>query len=271
MSDNDYYETDEGSRQFPWYILTGLILGIGLGLFISLVLSPVRYSDSAPSTLDEDFKAIYRMTILQAYEADQDLVRARQRLELLDGAAVQETLAAQAQLALTAGDEPLARSLAELAAALSSLQATEAGLTAQPPTSPAAPTVPSEAAQPTETSASQPSPSPTQGMVFLLVDRQQVCDPTLQEGLLQIELRDSSGEPVPGVQISIAWDGGLETFYTGLKPSVGTGYADYQMSPGVTYSLRVGSSQTISDLAAPECSADNGSSYTGGIRLVFGQ
>lgn len=271
MSDNDYYETDEGSRQFPWYVLTGLIFGLGLGLLVSLVLSPVRYSDNAPSALNDDFKAIYRLVIAQAYQANRDPVRAAQRLELMGDASIQDSLAAQAQLALTAGDEPTARMLAELAAAFSSLRATEAGLTAVPQVSQAAPTNSTDEPLPTETIAAQVSPSPTQGMVFLLVERQQVCDASLPAGLLQIEVRDSSGEPVPGVQINIAWNGGLETFFTGLKPSVGAGYADYQMSPEVVYSLRAGSSDTVKDLSAPACSGEDGSSFTGGIRLVFGQ
>lgn len=271
MSDNDYYETDDGIRRFPWYVLTGLIFGLGIGLLISMVLSPVSYRDNPPSALDEDFKAMYRLVIAQAYQANQDPVRSNQRMALLGDTSAQDSLAAQAQLALTVGDETNARLLAELAAALSSLQATEAGLTAMPPVTPAAPTSTAGASLPTDTLAVQSSPSPTQGMVFLLIERQQVCDPALQAGLLQIEVRDSSGAPVPGVQINIAWNGGLESFYTGLKPSVGAGYADYQMTPGVTYSLRAGSSETVKDLSAPDCSDTSGNPFTGGLRLVFGQ
>ncbi len=121
MSDNDYYETDEGPRQFPWYLLTGLILGLVVGLLVSLVISPVRYTDNPPSALAAENKSHYRLTIAQAYQADQEAVRARRRLALLGDASAQASLASQAQLALAAGDENTARVLADLAAALSSL------------------------------------------------------------------------------------------------------------------------------------------------------
>lgn len=267
MNDNEYFETDEASRQFPWYLLTGLILGLGIGLLVSLVLSPVRYSDNAPSALHNDFKAIYRVIIVQAYQADQDLVRASQRLTLLDGASQQENLTAQAQLALSAGDESLARAIAELASALNSLSPVE---TMTPASSPAVISA-SSTPQPTVTPLTAVSPSPTRAPTFVLVDQQPVCDAAEPAGLLQIEVRDSGGEPVAGVQISIAWEGGLDTFYTGLKPAVGAGYADFQMTPGVTYSLRVGSSETLNDLTAPQCTASDGSTFTGGVKLVFGQ
>lgn len=267
MNDNEYFETDEAPRQFPWYLLTGLILGLGIGLLVSLVLSPVRYTDNAPSMLHDDFKAIYRIVIVQAYQADQDLIRAGQRLTLLDGASQQQNLTAQAQLALSAGDESLARAMAELASALSSLSPVE---TLTPALSTALPSA-TGAPQPTNTPLTASSPSPTRAPTFVLVDQQPVCDAAEPAGLLQIEVRDSAGEPVAGVQISIAWNGGLDTFYTGLKPAVGAGYADFQMTPGVTYSLRVGSSETLNDLIAPQCTAADGGTFTGGIKLVFGQ
>ncbi|MHB1384737.1 MAG: hypothetical protein ACYCYC_10445 [Bellilinea sp.] len=267
MSDNDYYETDEGPRQFPWYLLTGLILGLAIGLLVSLVVSPVRYTDNPPSALAAENKSHYRLTIAQAYQANQDAVRARRRLALLGDASAQASLASQAQLALAAGDENTARVLADLAAALSSLSTAEAeSITTPSPSSDA-----SASPQTTLTPLAAVSPSPTRAPVYVLVEQQTVCEAGGQAGLLQVEVRDSSGEPVPGVQINIAWDGGLDTFFTGLKPAIGAGYADFQMTPGVMYSLRVGSSETLNDLVAPECQGENGGTFTGGVKLVFGQ
>jgi hypothetical protein len=119
----------------------------------------------------------------------------------------------------------------------------------------------------------QPSaiPSVSPAPVFVLLDQQSVCDATQPAGLLQIVVQDSKGEPVPGVQVTIAWDGGLDTFYTGLKPELGAGYADFQMTPGMVYSLRTGNSATINNLSAPECSGSDGNPYPGGWYLLFGQ
>ncbi len=77
---------------------------------------------------------------------------------------------------------------------------------------------------------------------------------------------------MPGIQINVAWDGGLDTFFTGLKPAVSAGYADFQMTPGVSYSLRVGDGgETVNGLSAPECADSNGNTFSGGVYLVFGK
>jgi hypothetical protein len=106
---------------------------------------------------------------------------------------------------------------------------------------------------------------------FLIVDRQIICD-NATSGLLQIELRDREGYPAPGVQIDVTWDGGSDTFFTGLKPAISTGYADFQMTPGISYDLEVGNGgERLNAISAPECTDANGSSFPGGLKLVFGQ
>ena len=267
MNDYDYLESEESPRQFPWYLLTGLLLGLGLGLLVSLVISPVRYIDAAPAVLAEEHKATYRLLIAQAYQANPDPVRASQRLALLGDTSAGEVLAEQAQQALSAGNEADARVLAALASALNSLPtpvviATGAGQIATASDGGASP---GEMPQPSAIPSVSPAP------VFVLLDQQSVCDATQPVSLLQIVVQDSKGEPVPGVQITIAWDGGLDTFYTGLKPELGAGYADFQMTPGMVYSLRTGNSATINNLSAPECSGSDGNPYPGGWYLLFGQ
>lgn len=282
MIDDDYLQEPRRSRQPPWFLLTGLVLGLGIGLLISVVISPVRYIETAPSSLAEEYKDGYRWLIARAYQANGDLVRAEQRLALLGDASPQEALAAQAQRMLAAGESvEKARVLADLASALLSAaeQPTRAA-TAAPSdaVSPGAEGAPTPALDqltrtpmPTFTPRSNPSPLPTAGAPFFLDVQQEVCDPALPEGLLQIELKDAQGQPAAGVQIIVAWDGGLDTFYTGLKPTISPGYADFVMEPGVEYSLRIGgSSETINGLLAPQCSTDSGS-YLGGLRLEFSQ
>jgi hypothetical protein len=44
------------------------------------------------------------------------------------------------------------------------------------------------------------------------------------------------------------------------------------MQPDIAYSLRVSDlSETVDNLIAPLCTADNGDSYTGGLKLEFMQ
>ncbi|MHB0988292.1 MAG: hypothetical protein ACYC3P_06465 [Bellilinea sp.] len=264
--EDDYLERDERPRQPPWYLLTGLLLGLGVGLLISLVISPVTYKDTAPAALAEEYKADYRLSIARVYQANLDIVRASQRIALLQDTAPVESLAAQAQQALSAGDEQAARTLASLASALRDLSA-------EPPAStPVAGSTQGAASTAPAASEAVASPgSPTDGP-FVIVDRQQVCDAAQTPGLLQIEVRDGSGTPAPGIQINVAWDGGLDTFFTGLKPAVSAGYADFQMTPGISYSLRVGDGgETLNGLTAPECADGGGNAFIGGLYLVFGK
>ena len=89
---------------------------------------------------------------------------------------------------------------------------------------------------------------------------------------MQIVVFDSRHHPMPGVVIIITYSGAEEHFYTGLKPELGDGYADYIMQSGVTYSLRVGQSGIpVPNLTAPSCPDTNGQTYTGGLKLTFQQ
>ena len=264
--EDDYLEREERRRQPPWYLLTGLVLGLGLGLLISLVISPVTYKDTTPAALAGEYKADYRLSIARAYRANLDIVRASQRIALLHDFSPVESLAAQAQQALSVGDEQAARDLASLASALSDLSmespaSTPVAGSTQGVTS-TAPAAPEAAA----------SPGPAMDEPFVIVDRQPVCDVAQTPGLLQIEVRDSNGTPVPGIQINVAWDGGLDTVFSGLKPAVSACYADFQMTPGVSYSLRVGDGgETVNGLSAPDCVDGGGAIFAGGLYLVFGR
>ncbi len=104
----------------PWYLITGVLIGIGLGLAYAWMLHPVEYTDTAPNTLRSEYKDEYRALISQAYAVTGDLVRARARLELLGDTDVHRALAEQAQRSLAQGDSAdESRTLGILALALS--------------------------------------------------------------------------------------------------------------------------------------------------------
>jgi hypothetical protein len=98
-----------------------------------------------------------------------------------------------------------------------------------------------------------------------------VCDANIPDGLIQVYIRDAAGYPLPGVDILVKWDGGQEHIFTGLKPELGNGYADFVMTPGVTYSVQIYSGSAVAkDLQAPPCES-SGAKWWGNVILVFRQ
>jgi hypothetical protein len=51
----------------PWYLLTGMVIGIVLGLVYAWVVQPVRYVNTSPGSLRVEFKDRYRALIASAY------------------------------------------------------------------------------------------------------------------------------------------------------------------------------------------------------------
>ena len=59
-------------------------------------------------------------------------------------------------------------------------------------------------------------------------------------------------------------------FFTGLKPEISLGYADYAIQPGVTYQLSLAEGgASVPDLVAQECEDNEGNRYWGSLKLVF--
>jgi len=274
--------------------LAGLMAGFAIGLSYSWMVSPARPVATSPSTLRSDFKDTFRSAIASAYAATGNLDRARARLALLGDPEPVNALAAQAQRSLAAGaPAETARDLANLAADLKAGVSSLARQVSPEPaggntqTATTGPTLATAIVSPTgaatpgaietqsTSSIASPSPSATASPIprgpYELVSQDQVCSTTLTPGLLQVVVSDSSGRPIPGLEITITWDGGEEHFFTGLKPEIGPGYADYTMQPGTAYALSVGQVGTpVSSLQAPEC-GESGRSYLGGLKLSFRQ
>ena len=268
-------------RRGSLYLLTGLLLGLAIGLVYSLYLQPVQYTDLAPDLLAAADKDQYRALIAMAYLANGDLVRARARLALLKDADPYDALAAQAQRWLAEGkaaDE--ARALGLLAADLAQAQATllaptvatSAGLSPSPPAAVSpSPTGAVATPSPAETLAS-PQPTPSAQKPFVLRKREAVCDPALGKGLIIVYVWDAQGNELPGVEIIVNWEGGEDRFFTGLKPELGLGYADFAMQAEVVYSLRIASGgEPVFNLSAPPCTAANGEAFPGVWILEFVQ
>jgi hypothetical protein len=120
----------------------------------------------------------------------------------------------------------------------------------------------------------RPTSTPTQGISvsFALVGQDTVCDVNLKPGLLQFILMDSHRSQVAGVQIIVTWAEGEDHFFTGFKPEIGDGYADFIMQASTVYSIRVVEGGSfVPNISAPACTDPNGASYLGGLMLTFQQ
>ncbi len=275
-------------RRISWEALLALLFGIGIGILYAWFLSPVTVFDSAPEALRADFKDQYRAAIAASYAANGNLTRAQSRLALLNDADAVQALSAQAQQMLAAGQTQESQQVALLASALVGILPTAepatpslviAMATQSVITVPANSTVePNGAAPETETplpfytATARPTQTliPTPGKPFQLGVQENTCDEALGEGLLQITVQLTSRRQLPGIELILSWSGGEEHFFTGLKPELGNGYADFTMSPGVYYTLRaVEGGVVVPSLTPPECPAANGGTFFGGVRIVL--
>lgn len=275
----------------PLYLITGIVIGLLAGVLISTVILPVRYSDTDPSTLSAEQKEIYRALIARAYLYDGDRSRAMARLALLGSGNSADELVAQAQQMVAAnGDTFSAKGLALLAGAMTDpnmvitpLGNAQTGSTPDLPTlAGTTPTVvktntavpPTSTPFATYTPRPSATPKPTQGAPYQLVgEPEQICDSESGRPLLIVYVYDSEGNGVSGVEIELSvTDGGSSSFYTGLYPEISSGYADYEISAGIIYSLRVGvGGVVITGLEAPQCLAGESDSYAGSLELTFKQ
>jgi hypothetical protein len=279
-------------------VLGGLAIGLALGLLIAWVIAPVQYNDTSPASLRAEFKDQYRAAIASAFNATRNLERARARLTLLGDPNAEQALISQAERMIAEGNSPdSAFEIAVLVNALKAetqVSANATGIVPSPTETPAqglnststqtplglASTTPKATSTPGPSPTSRPTATfkptwtatPTQGAPFALLTREEVCDPGLQPGMLMVEVRNKKRQPIPGLELIISWSGGEERFFTGLKPEISDGYADFQMQRDMTYTLRLAlGSENVSGLSAPVCTDPEGKEYTGGFRLVFQQ
>ena len=290
--------------------LLGLGFGLGIGLLVAWVLAPVQFIDTTPASLRVDFKDEYRFMIASAFAANSDLLRAQARLDTLSDPDPIKVFGQQAQRMLANNSPMSEiQVLTDLSTALQSQPTvvyspvpamTDLATDTLTPT-PTIQATPTTSPSPTETITSYPSftPTPTATQTvaatltpqqkpistlaprstqtsspkpstpFKLVKQSTICDPA-QPGLLQVNLSNSDGKPAAGVELVITWLGGEEHFFTGLKPELGYGYADYSMTGNIEYALSLSDGGTrLTGLSTPKCTTTQGNTYPGGLDLEF--
>lgn len=272
------------TARFPWLaLIAGLLVGLVGGLLYAWFVDPVSYEDTSPSLLNDADRAEYVTLIAEAYLFDEDLARAQRRLAYLGEEDLGVLAAQQADSALLRGADPYrVRALTALAEALGGVpRAAEVfsstPISTAPPTEAVTPTTASASPTPDEQPTVTPTlaePSPTPELFpeteLTLSQREIVCEDDVPGGHIEVMALDANGAGVPGVAIEVTWDGGEEVFYTGLKPGVSPGYADFAMAPDRLYTLTLpGRAEPVSGITSAPCSTPSGRTTVPGYRLTF--
>lgn len=280
----------------PFYLLTGIILGLIIGFTFSFYLFPIEYSNVPPETLQSVDKDQYRLMIAYAFHANQDIGRANARLGLLREDNVLEILLNQAQRSDRRGDAQILLSLYEVLQENSTFEASNPQISTQTeiPTLPGAVTLTetpnisetiTATIQTVKTATARPTQPaqtktffPTQTIVsgatipFRLVEQKTVCDPNSPESSIQIEVLDKENKPMGNIRILVNWEGGQDIFFTGYFPEISVGYADFLIEPNVVYSVQIGEiGETVNQIISPECENNSGEKYWGNVSLLFGE
>ena len=252
----------------PSLVLLGLILGIAGGLLVGWLIFPVLTTATVPAQLGAPHRETQIIMIAAALRADNNMERARQRLQALglgDAAGAVGALAVRAE---KEGRDALTRSvLQDLTLALGApAQAASAASEAEP-TLDAGPTASQPTAMPAATKvAALPSAEPIviARSSYEMLSRTPMCDPNQPSLSLQVYVVDENSEELAGVPLELSSDGNVERFFTGLKPERGGGYADFQMMPNVEYALQIdGQVPPLAAVSAPQCNVGSANAFSG--------
>ena len=136
---------------------------------------------------------------------------------------------------------------------------------APPPSKTPAPLV-TALASPTATSA----PTVTAGPLreFALVGLGAFCDAE-RPALLAVYVQERNGRGIPGMALRVRWDSGEDRFFSGLKPELGLGYADFVMQIDEQYHVDMpGRAESSPVFATGDC-VDEGETALRSWRAVF--
>lgn len=71
----------EQKKRGPYYLITGLAIGLIIGLFYGWVINPTRYVDITPKSLHADFQKLYLQMVAESYQANGDMGRSYSRMK----------------------------------------------------------------------------------------------------------------------------------------------------------------------------------------------
>jgi len=279
------------------FVIAGIVVGLGLGLLLTWQLWPVQYYNTDPIDLRQEHKDDYVVMIAAAYDQDRDLGVASLRLGELGLEDAKQSVLGLFQRYGEAGYREETRSLAQLAydlgvtdvALLPYIQeptptpaptpvptpteeATETPTETPPgpsptptqptpePTSTATQPPPTPSSTPTTPPADTPTPTVASDFDYQVVEQSdQGCSSDRDGDCILVYVRDENDRGVAGVKLVVKGPGVEDSFFTGLKPEVGPGFADYLVTAPGSYTVQAteGRSQVTQGLSfAADCPAE---------------
>ncbi|MFZ4814633.1 MAG: hypothetical protein ACOYL5_08865, partial [Phototrophicaceae bacterium] len=270
--------------RLSWTALwVGIMLGGALAFAYTWWVNPATEINTRPVQLEFEARAAYMAAVTLAFSADSDLGRATERLLTVTG--VTDPFQALADTACQLAQSGYANSTSGLRSLRSMMtfyqlqgrtgcadtligtnMNPQAEITRVLPTPSALPP-PTKTPTPAPTLRPSLTPPPVTIVVptsiaaqqYVLVNVATFCDVALS-GIIEVYVQTSSGIGIPGEPVRVRWEGGEDTFYTGLKPERGAAYADFQMTPDESYTIEMPNRAEPSrqQLIAAPCTTENG-------------
>lgn len=235
-----------------------LVIGVAAGLGYAWLIDPSRPSETTPAKLNPADRDIYIRLIAAAFAADADEEGAARRLAVLGPTGESELVELIVAEMRTGQSSPETIQLVELASRLN-IDAPVVNLLAHPYTLP-----PATVSAPV-VSVTLP-PIPSNHHTYVLISSEELCAPQVDTSRIEITIEDSEGKPLPGIAITVAWEGGRNRFFTGFTAGQSAGFADFAMKPEVVYSITVAEDPpSIPDLQTHLCP----DGHAGGWRLAY--
>jgi hypothetical protein len=245
-----------------WFaLILGIGLGVSLGLIYTWEIDPIIERNTSPWQLNAQAREDYVVAVALSYAYNHDLNLAFDRLRAVSPDRNVWSMVADVACdrfkqgkAVTNNDIRVIRALNQLYEPQGASGCAGGKFPTPAPVafSTAIPTgtaTPSLTPPPTKT-ATPPIPTNTPEQIFaptrtppsggyILSRLQSFCDPN-EGGIIEVRVYDRLGEGVPGVAVRVTWAGNqTDTFYTGLKPEREAGYADFEMTPGINYTVSI--------------------------------
>ncbi|MBN1310403.1 MAG: hypothetical protein JXB30_03215 [Anaerolineae bacterium] len=277
----------EEQHGFPWILLlVGLVIGLVGGVYYAWYLNPVSLTNVSPQQLTAEDQQAYVVLISEAYLHDADLERARARLGATGARDVTALVVSLSNSAYLGGEERAAYPLTILGEALGGdplgvgvftgtlvptsvamiPSATFEGIPSPTP-SPFVPTATPIVIRPTVTPTQVVIPPDTR---LMLVALETLCEDDHPPGLIEIYVNGMDGNGIPAIEITVEWEEQVATFFTGLKPDVDPGYADFEMEPNQTYTVTlVGWAEPVFGLDSYACETPSGTAQAPTYQLIF--
>ncbi|MAU01359.1 MAG: hypothetical protein CL608_29820 [Anaerolineaceae bacterium] len=266
------------------WLLLSLVIGLVGGLYYAWVVDPVIFTDASPARFSEQYREEYIILVSQSYAVNENWPLAQQRLAALDDPEIAQTVNSLLETAVRQNrPAPLLEQLAVVARQLGAegqavalFAPTLPAPDLQPTPTPAFVTTPTNtpppAATPTDTAVPTPTGTATRPATatpqpnYRLTEQTRLCDEEEAINRIEVIVLDAFLNDLPGVEIEVSWQNGSDRFFTGFKPENGRGYADFEMSPDVSYTVRLrDGSPEVSGLRIEECA----SGFNGGWQLTF--